>query len=261
VGLSYTTPVAASSTTPDMRDTQGLTFDMVAVDYDRGRPGWPAAMLDGIEAVDVLDFAAGTGKLTRLLLERYRHVIAVEPLPGMRALLPRQAEVLDGSAEAVPLPGRSVDAAFVAEAFHWFDSTAAVRELARVLRPAGTVLVCFNTWRGPYEPPIGERAERVLEQRYARLPPPGGGKVESGGWKLGFVGQPFTPLEVRTYDHEMETDRGGVAAYYSSTSSTAQLPPPERAELRAELVDALADVRYRLLLTTQVHTARTLPRA
>jgi hypothetical protein len=41
----------------------------------------------------------------------------------------------------------------------------------------------------------------------------------------------------------METDRDGVAAYYSSTSSTAQLPPPERAELRAELVDALADVR------------------
>jgi SAM-dependent methyltransferase len=195
-----------------MSDPQGLTFDMVAVDYDRGRPGWPGSMLEGIEGVDVLDLAAGTGKLTRLLLERYRHVIAVEPLTGMRALLPRQAEVLDGSAEAVPLPHRSVDAAFVAEAFHWFDSTAAVRELARVLRPAGTVLVCFNTWRGPYEPPIGARAERVLEERWARLPPPGGPKVESGEWKLGFVEQPFSPLEVRSFDHEMETDREGVAA-------------------------------------------------
>jgi SAM-dependent methyltransferase len=243
-----------------MSDPQGLTFDRVAVDYDRGRPGWPAAMLEGIEAVDVLDLGAGTGKLTRLLLECYRHVIAVEPLPGMRALLPPQADVLDGSAEAVPLSGCSVDAAVVAEAFHWFDSTAAVRELARVLRPAGTVLVCFNTWRGPYDPPIGERAEHVLKERWARLPPPGDPKVESGKWRRGFVGQPFSALEPRSYDHEMETDRDGVAAYYSSTSSTAQLPPAERAELRAELVDALADVPYRLPLTARVYTAHRAAR-
>jgi SAM-dependent methyltransferase len=239
-----------------MSDPQGLTFDSVAVDYDRGRPGWPAAMLEGIEATDVLDLAAGTGKLTRLLLERYRHVVAVEPLAGMRELLPPQAEVLGGSAEAIPLPDRSVDAAFVAEAFHWFDSAAAVRELARVLRPGGTVLVCFNDWRGPYQPPIGDRAQALLQEIWSRLPPPGGPKVDSGEWKLGFGGQPFTPLEEGSYEHEMETDRDGVAAYYVSTSSTAQLPPAERAALRAELVDALADVPYRLLLTARVFTTR-----
>jgi SAM-dependent methyltransferase len=239
-----------------MSDPQGLTFDSVAVDYDRGRPGWPAAMLEGIEATDVLDLAAGTGKLTRLLLERYRHVVAVEPLAGMRELLPPHAEVLGGSAEAIPLPDRSVDAAFVAEAFHWFDSAAAVRELARVLRPGGTVLVCFNDWRGPYQPPIGERAQALLQKIWSRLPPPGGPKVDSGEWKLGFGGQTFSPLEQRSFDHEMQTDRDGVAAYYVSTSSTAQLPPAERAALRAELVDALADVPYRLLLTARVFTTR-----
>jgi SAM-dependent methyltransferase len=241
-----------------MSDPQGLTFDSVATDYERGRPGWPPEMLDGIDAVDVLDLAAGTGKLTRLLLEHYRHVIAVEPLAGMRALLPPQAEVLDGSAEAVPLPDTSVDAAFVAEAFHWFDSHAAVRELARVLRPGGTVLVCFNEWRAPYDPPIGDRAEAVLEERWARLPPPGGPRVESGAWRLGFVGQPFSPLEERSYDHEMKTDRIGVAAYYVSTSSTAQLSPAERTELRDELVDVLADVPYRLLLTARTYRARRI---
>jgi hypothetical protein len=59
------------------------------------------------------------------------------------------------------------------------------------------VLVCFNTWRGPYEPRIGQRAEHVLDERWARLPPPGGPKVESGEWKLGFVGQPFSPPEAQ----------------------------------------------------------------
>jgi SAM-dependent methyltransferase len=239
-----------------MSDPQGLTFDSVAVDYDRGRPGWPAEILDGIDAADVLDLAAGTGKLTRLLLEHYRHVVAVEPLAGMRALLPPEAEVLEGSAEAIPLPDRAIDAAFVAEAFHWFDSSAAVIELGRVLRPGGTVLVCFNDWRGPYQPPIGERAMTLLEDTWSRLPPPGGPKVDSGEWKLGFAGQPFSPLEERSYDHEMQTDRDGIAAYYVSTSATAQLPPAERAALRAELVDALADVRYRLPLTARVFMTR-----
>lgn len=42
----------------------------------------------------------------------------------MRALLAElvpRAEVLAGSAEAIPLDDASVDGAFVAEAFHWFD--------------------------------------------------------------------------------------------------------------------------------------------
>jgi SAM-dependent methyltransferase len=241
-----------------MSDPQGLGFDSVAVDYDRGRPGWPAEMLAGIDAVDVLDLAAGTGKLTRPLLECYRHVIAVEPLAGMRALLPTEAEVLAGSAEAIPLPENAVDAAFVAEAFHWFDSRAAVEELARVLRPGATVLVCFNDWRAPYQPPIGERAKAVLESQWATLPPPGAPKIDSGEWKLGFIGQPFSPLDERRFEHELETDREGVAAYYVSTSSTAQLPPAKRAKLRAELLDALADVPYRLPLTAKSYTARKL---
>lgn len=241
-----------------MNDPQGLAFDAVAADYDRGRPGWPAAMLEGIEAADVLDLAAGTGKLTRSLVERYRRVVAIEPLPGMRALLPPQAEVLEGSAEAIPAPDAAFDAAFVAEAFHWFDSRAAASELARVLRPDGAILVCFNTWRAPYEPPIGRRAERVLQKRCVGLPPPGGAKVESGAWRRGFAGQPFTTLETHRYDHELVTDREGVAAYYASTSATAQLPPAERAALRTELVAALADVRYRLPLTAHAHTARRM---
>jgi DJ-1/PfpI family len=105
---------------------------------------------------------------------------------------------------------------------------------------------------------LGDERIRARLRRLAEkgTPPPGGPKVDSGEWKLGFGGQPFTPLEEGSYEHEMETDRDGVAAYYVSTSSTAQLPPAERAALRAELVDALADVPYRLLLTARVFTTR-----
>lgn len=239
-------------------DPQGLSFDALAEDYERGRPGWPPAMLDAIDATTVLDLAAGTGKLTRLLAERFDTVFAVEPLAGMRAVLARvvpAVDVLPGSAEQIPLDDASVDAVVVAEAFHWFDSAAAVREIARVLRPGGTVLVCFNHWLSGLQPPIGAAAEAALEARWSRLPAPGGPKVASGTWRDGFVGAPFTALEERAYEHAWCGSREEVAAYYLSQSSVGGLSADEREELRSELLQGLRDVEYTLPLEARVFTA------
>jgi len=238
-------------------DPQGLSYERLAEDYERGRAEWPRAMVDGIDGDVVLDLAAGTGKLTRVLVERFEKVIAVEPLTGMRSVLTRlvpNADVRPGSAERIPLDDASVDAVFVAEAFHWFDSAAAVREIARVLRSGGTVLVCFNHWLSGLQPPIGEVAEAAIEARWSRLPAPGGPKVDSGAWKEGFVDAPFTPFEERTIDHEWIATREDAAAYYVSTSSMGALPEDEREELRRELIDALADVEYRLPMQARIFT-------
>jgi SAM-dependent methyltransferase len=239
-------------------DPQGLAFDPVADDYDRGRPGWPPEMLHGVRGEAVLDLAAGTGKLTRLLVERYADVTAVEPLASMRAILARNvptANVLPGSAERIPLDDGSVDAVFVAEAYHWFDSKAASFEVARVLRENGTLVVAFNDWVFPYEPAIGAAAHEAIEARAANLPPPGGPKVASGEWKHGITAVLFGDLLEETYQHVFETDRDGVASYYVSMSSLAQLPAEEREALRAELLGALSDATYRLTLAARVFKA------
>jgi SAM-dependent methyltransferase len=123
--------------------------------YEAARPGWPPEALDWLwdglglgPDAEVLDLAAGTGKLTRALLERTAGVVAVEPLEGMRAQLTRTgARVLEGTAEAIPLEDAAVDAVFVAEAFHWFATTESVAEIARVLRPGGGIALLWNLER------------------------------------------------------------------------------------------------------------------
>jgi SAM-dependent methyltransferase len=240
-------------------DPQGLRFDPVAEDYELGRAPWPSEVVEGVEGHVVLDLAAGTGKLTRLLVERFPRVIAVEPLAGMRGVLERvvpAAEVLDGTAEAIPLRDSSVDAAFVGEAFHWFDSAAAARELARVLRRGGVLRLVFNVWKGPFRPSIGPEARRLLDELTAKAGAGGGGKVLAGEWKRGFDGLPFTPLKERHLDHEDVAGRDRVVAHLVSTSAAAALPEPERAELADALREAIAEGDYRVEIDMHLYEAR-----
>jgi ubiquinone/menaquinone biosynthesis C-methylase UbiE len=120
-------------------------FAAVAQEYDRGRPDYPPAAVGALAAemglrpgARVLDLAAGTGKLTRALVLHGLDVVAVEPQAPLRDILQSSgAEVLEGVAEAIPLPDASVDAVTVADGFHWFDREPALADIARVLKPGG----------------------------------------------------------------------------------------------------------------------------
>ncbi len=126
---------------------RAASFGAAAQAYDRSRPSYPVDAVRAALPADarrVLDLGAGTGKLTVVLLGLGLDVVAVEPDAGMRALLPAGAEALDGSAESIPLPDGSVDAVLAGQAFHWFDPARALPEMARVLRPGGTVGLLWN---------------------------------------------------------------------------------------------------------------------
>jgi SAM-dependent methyltransferase len=130
--------------------TLATSFDAAATEYARRRPEYPAAAIAAAlpaSAGIVLDLAAGTGKLTGPLLRLGLQVIAMEPLPGMLGELNRRfpsAMAVLGVAENIPLRGAVVDAVVVGQAFHWFDADRALAEIARVLRPAGTLALISN---------------------------------------------------------------------------------------------------------------------
>lgn len=96
----------------------------------------------------VLDLGSGTGRFTPLLAETFGGpVYGVEPSARMRAVAEADAAhervtYLDGTAEALPLTDASCDLTLLFLTFHHFtDQPAALRELARVLRPGGVVLM------------------------------------------------------------------------------------------------------------------------
>ena len=239
-------------------DRQGLGFESLVVDYERGRNGWPPGVCDGVEAETVLDLAAGTGKLTALLVNHFPKVIAVEPLPSMRAMLAQKipnARALAGTAEAIPLDDGSVDAVFVAEAFHWFDSVAAGCEISRVLRPTGQLIISFNWWRGGgFDPGLSATAKALLDDVMEDLPPPGIEKVDSGLWRQGL--KAFEPLTETVIEHEWTMDTSSLASYFVSISPMGALGEGRRTELRDRLVALTPPGLHRLPLTARVYRGR-----
>jgi SAM-dependent methyltransferase len=218
---------------------QARSFRRAAEEYERGRPGWPPELLDLLPVPDdatVLDLGAGTGKLTRVLAARYAKVIAVEPLSELRAVLAErvpEAEALPGVAEAIPLDEASVDAVFTGQAFHWFANDVAVAEIARVLRPGGVLVRCWNEAIEPNPLPTEYRA-RLNELHDEMRPPPIPADL--------FDGTPFGEVHAGAVEHEQVSTWDEVLAHSASVSWVASRD--DRDEILAQLASLLPERGY-----------------
>ena len=235
-------------------------FTRGAADYDRARPGYPSQAVELLGLAPgktVVDVAAGTGKLTRLLAGSGARVVAVEPLDAMRELIPRdRVEILAGTAEALPLPDGSADVVTVAQAFHWFRAEDALREIHRVLRPGGSLALLRNR-RDPGDP-VQREFELVLARRRSHPSLDAGFDAEATLNRSGLFAAP----ELHTFDHAQELDREGLVAQAASESSIALLEGEAGTAALAEfarLADSLPP-RFELRFTTEVLLATTIRR-
>src|SRR5262249_58735779 len=122
----------------------------------------------------------------------------------------------EGKAEELPLPDASADAVVCAQAFHWFDREAALREFARVLRPRGRVGLVWNT-RDDREPWAAELSAAI-----------GNESVESGDASDPIeVSGLFEPAEEATFAYVQRLERAAVLDLVRSRSYCAALPPAE----------------------------------
>jgi SAM-dependent methyltransferase len=198
----------------------------------------------------VVDLAAGTGKLTRLLVPSGADVIAVEPIAEMRAKI-ENARAIEGTAEAIPVPDRSVDAVTVAQAFHWFRAEEALSEIHRVLRPGGGLALVWNV-RDEADP-LHAAASGLIRPLEGDVP-----RRHRRDWReVVDASGLFTPCQRTTFDHEQLVDEDGFVERFTSISFVAAAPPAARAEIEARLRDLARETGtpIRLPYVTELYVA------
>jgi demethylmenaquinone methyltransferase/2-methoxy-6-polyprenyl-1,4-benzoquinol methylase len=172
----------------------GPTYDRYAALLSFGQdPRWRRFLVSRTRAGEgdtVLDVATGTGAVAAELIRRTGcSVVGLdqsrEMLAEARRRLPPSVELVEGDADHLPFP----DGSFAALTFTYLmryvdDPAATLRELARVVRPGGTIAgLEFGVPPNP--------AARALWRLYVGIGLPLAGRLISPGW--GTVGEFLGP--------------------------------------------------------------------
>jgi SAM-dependent methyltransferase len=215
-------------------------FDRAAERYERSRPSYPSEAVRYLgrhlrlgSGRTIVELGSGTGKLTRSLVATGAAVVAIEPTAGMRRVFRRVLPgtvVLAGTAEAIPLPDAFADAVVVGQAFHWFRTGPALREIARVLAPDGGLGLLWNL-----------RDESVgYARRLSELIDRFGGRVAHarelrwlGPFRRSRAG--FGPLRHRQFEHAVPMTLARLVDRVLSVSAISVLRPGRQQALAREV--------------------------
>ncbi len=160
----------------------GPRYDRVGATLSLGQdPRWRRAMVSRLplDGGTVLDVATGTGLVAERLVERGFHVTALDQSAEMLAVARRRfgdlIQLVEASATELPFPDASFDHLTFTYLLRYVDDPAAVlTELARVVRPGGTIASLeFGVPRGIWRP---------LWDLYVGVGLPTAGRVISRGW-------------------------------------------------------------------------------
>ncbi|MCC2030653.1 class I SAM-dependent methyltransferase [Microbacterium allomyrinae] len=227
------------------REEMSMSFGAAAGAYESGRPDYPREAVDWMlapvqhdgRALRVADVGAGTGKLTRTIVETGAEVVAIDPDPGMLAALREHVHGVPtfvGTAERMPLPDASVDAVLLGQAWHWVDPVAGSLEIGRAVRSGGVLGLVWNIrddsvpWIAQLtEAMHGSHAEQMLSGDGVRVAPP--------------IGQ----LEDRTWSWSRTLGRRALLDMVASRSYVITASEVDRARILSA-VDALFDQNRRV---------------
>ena len=246
----------------DTRRARAAAFATVADVYERTRPGYPDAAVDwmlGPQPLRILELGAGTGKLTRSLAARGHVVVATDPAGQMLAELVRAGlpvETTVAAAERLPFAAQNFDTVVVAQALHWFDLADALPEIARVLRPRGTLAAVWNV-RDDSVPWV-RRLTALLRQAN------GSSAADDSLLETAMAGVERSPLfgPVESIRHRFwqQLDLQGLLGLVQSRSMVALLDGEQRRELTQQVEALYAEYgrdRQGMRLPYVTHSFRT----
>jgi SAM-dependent methyltransferase len=240
----------------EVHEVAAVGFGAVAQEYDRARPSYPAEAVAWLATAlriepgrHVVDLAAGTGKLTAMIVDRGAALVAVEPVRAMREQLRKRLPaipLLAATAESLPFADGCLDAVTVAQAFHWFDRQRAMAELARVLRPGGRLGLIWNARDRSVD--WVNQVWSVLDQVERQAPwrdhrDGTGGPAGALRWsEYGLIGQDgWSGFVEATFRHHQPVTHDNVVERMHSVSHVAVLPPAEQTAVLGEIRAILRD--------------------
>jgi len=228
--------------------------------YNAARPSYPEDAIDyfvatlGLSAKSrVLDLGAGTGIFSRQLLSRVGQLVAVDPSASMRDAFRSSTpdvEVIEGSDVEIPLETSSVDAVFVAQAFHWFDAPRALVEIRRVLRPGGGLGLIWNE--------RDESVDWVHELTRAMQWDTRAPYRVGTDFSTVIARGPFVDVERVKFVHAQTLTHDGLTQRVLTTSYIAAMSDAERRLVMAEVAKVVAQLPETVDLpyVTDVYSAR-----
>ncbi len=156
--------------------TESKMFDRMANYYDQYRPGYPQDIIEvflreaAIHPGDhLLEIGAGSGKATAQFCGKGLNITCIEP--GSRLSEIGQArfpgehfEFVTTRFEDMRYDGKTYDAVFSAQAFHWIPKPEGYRRAAQLLKEGGTLALVWNMYIT--FPNDADRELVELSQRY-----------------------------------------------------------------------------------------------
>lgn len=213
-------------------------FSGKAENYSISRPSYPKEIIDCLynkhgfsKGATVADIGAGTGKFSKLLLERGTKVYCIEPNADMLAVAKKElshfneCSLLCGLAESTGLKDCSVDFVTVAQAFHWFNIKNFKSECLRILKPGGKVVLVWN--ERSLNAKVNEEWSGVFSRYCKNFVGFGNGMTSNSDKIKSFYGGDFT-TEVKNFP--LVFDRQGfikrsLSASYSLTQNDKEYLP------------------------------------
>ena len=144
------------------------------------------------------------------------------------------------SATNIPLPDQSTDVILVAQGFHWFANEAALREMHRVLKPTGLVVMVWN--RDNWEKSPWTKKVFDLRQKFNHDNAP---QYADGTWKIALEGdfakQHFTHPKQQVYEHVLAKTPQSVWERMQTVSYISNLAKEQQALLHASIMQVLPE--------------------
>lgn len=250
---------------------RALSFGMVAEQYERYRPGYPAELVDlvltyaGRPIRTALEVGAGTGKATRLFAGADVTVTATEPDAAMLAELRKHVsagvETVRAAFEDLR-PGARYHLVYAAAALHWTKPEGRWSRVAALLEPGGV----FASFGGPTQLVDPAVADAV---RLARAPflesdeipspdgtPPGqamqwpGTELQRSEW--------FTDVRQTVIERRLTMSARDYVGHLSTISAYLELPTSKQEQVFGQIERILPE-RVELSADIVVHLARRRP--